>query len=75
LPLNAFLIPQWGGVVIENYSKEPKPQGELELLTVDRLKPIMEIFLSQLRDLLGVRIGQSLLSKVNYTITIAYLLR
>ncbi|KAI8055911.1 phosphatidylinositol-glycan biosynthesis class S protein [Syncephalis plumigaleata] len=65
LPLNAFLIPQWGGVVIENPSNERGAQGELELLTVDRLQPIMEIFLSQLRDLLGVRNGQPLLSKNN----------
>ncbi|RKP27881.1 phosphatidylinositol-glycan biosynthesis class S protein-domain-containing protein [Syncephalis pseudoplumigaleata] len=64
LPLNAFLIPQWGGIVIENAADEANAHGALELLTVTRLKPIMEVFLSQLRDLLGVRDARSLMSTV-----------
>ncbi|KAI9597228.1 phosphatidylinositol-glycan biosynthesis class S protein [Syncephalis fuscata] len=61
--LNAFLIPQWGGIIIENAPKNAAHnENGLELLTVDRLKPDMEVFLSQLRDLLGIRSAHSLLA-------------
>ena len=47
-PTNAFLIPRWGGIVV----RDP-PQSER--LDLDDLHPIMEIFLAQLRALLGVK--------------------
>ena len=48
---NAFLIPRWGGIVISN----PQTTNNSYTLTVEELKPIIEIFISQLRGLLGVR--------------------
>ncbi|CAG8612064.1 1296_t:CDS:2 [Paraglomus brasilianum] len=48
---NAFLIPRWGGIVISN----PQTTNNSYKLTVEELKPIIEIFISQLRGLLGVR--------------------
>jgi GPI-anchor transamidase subunit S len=50
LPSNAFLIPQWGGIVIENF---PKNNGNKHLSTAD-LHPIIETFTQQLLTLLGV---------------------
>jgi phosphatidylinositol glycan class S len=50
LPSNAFLIPQWGGIVIENF---PKTNGRKHLSTSD-LHPIIETFTQQLLTLLGV---------------------
>ncbi|KAJ3333345.1 hypothetical protein HDU76_009148 [Blyttiomyces sp. JEL0837] len=51
LHTNGFLIPQWGGIVISN------PDRERDSLTysVAALKPVMEVFLAQLRGLLGVK--------------------
>ncbi|RUS21025.1 hypothetical protein BC937DRAFT_93809 [Endogone sp. FLAS-F59071] len=50
---NAFLIPRWGGIVIRN-----PPAASIAVhyhrFTRKDLKPIMEIFVSQLRGLLGV---------------------
>ena len=45
---NAFLIPRWGGIRIFN-----KGQGNLKLAR-EGLKESMEVFVSQLRDLLGI---------------------
>ncbi|KAJ3050492.1 hypothetical protein HK097_008555 [Rhizophlyctis rosea] len=47
-PTNAFLIPRWGGIVV----RDPPTSDRLSL---DDLHPIMEIFLAQLRGLLGVK--------------------
>lgn len=47
LPSNGFLIPRWGGIIIAN------PQSEH--LSVHDLKPFMRVYLSQLRDLLGIK--------------------
>jgi len=45
---NSFLIPRWGGITVLN---RPVTQP---ILTVSDLEPVMKIFLSQLRDLLGL---------------------
>ncbi|KNC97334.1 GPI-anchor transamidase GPI17 [Spizellomyces punctatus DAOM BR117] len=50
LDTNAFLIPRWGGVVISN----AKEIG-VRHFSVDDLHPIMEVYVAQLRDLLGVK--------------------
>ncbi|PRP88902.1 hypothetical protein PROFUN_00370 [Planoprotostelium fungivorum] len=47
---NAFISPQWGGVFIYN----PPTSGDVLLSSVVDLQPAMEIFVSQLRQLLGV---------------------
>lgn len=50
---NSFLIPQWGGVHILN-ADMPILQNSVFNLSAFRLKPIFEIFTSQLFKLLGV---------------------
>ncbi|GJJ67840.1 GPI-anchor transamidase subunit S [Entomortierella parvispora] len=45
---NSFLIPRWGGITVLN-----RPAND-PILTVSELEPVMKIFLSQLRDLLGL---------------------
>ncbi|XP_077996090.1 GPI-anchor transamidase component PIGS-like [Glandiceps talaboti] len=50
---NAFLSPRWGGIMIYNSAQ---PEGNVtlpELVEVD-IKEVMEVFLSQLRLLVGV---------------------
>ncbi|KAJ3321469.1 GPI transamidase component [Boothiomyces sp. JEL0866] len=47
LESNAFLIPQWGGIII----RDPKP-----LLESNDLQSVMELFAQQLRQLLGFKI-------------------
>jgi hypothetical protein len=49
-PVNGFLVPQWGGLFIYN-----DPATGSTNLVVDTLKPVFEVFLSQLRDLLGIK--------------------
>ncbi|CAG8531297.1 2475_t:CDS:10 [Ambispora leptoticha] len=68
---NAFLIPRWGGIVISN----PDTSNETYKFTVEELKPVMEIFVSQLRGLLGVQEFKSALSPAQlseYSIEINY---
>jgi phosphatidylinositol glycan class S len=49
---NAFLLPRWGGVVISN----PNTDGGNQFgYALEDLKPVMEIFVAQLRALLGIR--------------------
>lgn len=48
---SAFLIPRWGGIVIKN---PPKAATEEYTFTKKDLQPIMKIFISQLRSLIGV---------------------
>ncbi|KAJ3020135.1 hypothetical protein HKX48_001241 [Thoreauomyces humboldtii] len=48
---NAFLMPRWGGVAISN----PPATNSSYYFDVAELHPFMEIFISQLRDLLGVK--------------------
>lgn len=48
---NAFLIPRWGGVVINN----PDRSTSTHNFTSDELKSVMSIFIMQLRGLLGVQ--------------------
>ena len=62
LPSNAFLVPQWGGILIENLSKT---NGRKHLTTAD-LHPVIETFTQQLLTLLGVvplHIDSQLLAK------------
>jgi len=47
---NAFSIPQWGGIVIYNPDNSSK---EIDF-TAEKLRPVMQLFVGQLRDLLGV---------------------
>ncbi|TPX62100.1 hypothetical protein PhCBS80983_g00685 [Powellomyces hirtus] len=51
LSTNAFLMPRWGGIVIAN----PEANSSTYHYDVQELLPFMEIFISQLRDLLGVK--------------------
>lgn len=46
---NAFLLPQWGGVMVLN----PKPDGPSDHLSKEDLKPALDIFAAQLLSLLG----------------------
>ncbi|RIB01224.1 phosphatidylinositol-glycan biosynthesis class S protein [Gigaspora rosea] len=48
---NAFLIPRWGGVIINN----PDQSVGTHMFTFDELKSVMSIFIMQLRGLLGVQ--------------------
>ncbi|TPX66073.1 hypothetical protein SpCBS45565_g04715 [Spizellomyces sp. 'palustris'] len=50
LETNAFLIPRWGGVVISNAE-----EIGVRHFSLDDLHPIMEVYVAQLRDLLGVK--------------------
>nr|KAJ3419294.1 hypothetical protein HK105_007125 [Polyrhizophydium stewartii] len=50
LASNAFLVPQWGGIVVRSL---PKNTPRVHY-SVDALHHIMEIFVEQLRGLLGV---------------------
>jgi len=50
---NSFLVPQWGGVSIFNKGL-PVLSGAQVTLTDDELLPVMEIFASQLFQLLGL---------------------
>ncbi|KAI7855940.1 phosphatidylinositol-glycan biosynthesis class S protein [Circinella umbellata] len=56
LPGNAFSIPGWGGVVIKN---PPPPhtltEGRHYVMDKKRLQPVLRIFVSQLRTLLGIQ--------------------
>ncbi|KAL7308374.1 GPI transamidase component [Mucor circinelloides] len=56
---SAFLIPRWGGIVIKN---PPKAATEEYTFTKKDLQPIMKIFISQLRSLIGVHDLQSSIS-------------
>ncbi|KAJ3100044.1 hypothetical protein HDU97_002528 [Phlyctochytrium planicorne] len=51
LDTNAFLIPRWGGIAIVN----PDRSEESVHFGLQKLKPIMEVFIAQLRGLLGIK--------------------
>ncbi|KAI9228015.1 MAG: phosphatidylinositol-glycan biosynthesis class S protein-domain-containing protein [Piptocephalis tieghemiana] len=51
---DAFLIPQWGGIVLHQLGEDSSSQ-----LSSDELEPVLSIFRSQLRDLLGVQALQA----------------
>ncbi|KAF9108458.1 GPI transamidase component [Mortierella sp. GBA35] len=53
---NSFLIPRWGGIAILNRDTDrtKSTQEHPEVITVQELEPVMRVFLTQLRDLLGV---------------------
>ncbi|KAG0342369.1 hypothetical protein BG000_005172 [Podila horticola] len=48
---DSFLIPRWGGITILNRSNSSADMGTI---SVKELEPVMSVFLTQLRDLLGV---------------------
>jgi hypothetical protein len=50
-PSNAFLLPQWGGIVI--YNPPPETSSHIQL-TSSHLDPIFSVFSNQLLTLLGV---------------------
>ncbi|KAF9564335.1 hypothetical protein EC968_004575 [Mortierella alpina] len=50
---NSFLIPRWGGITIlnrDNTSATAHP----DVITVQELEPVMKLYLTQLRDLMGL---------------------
>ncbi|KAI9308809.1 phosphatidylinositol-glycan biosynthesis class S protein [Cunninghamella echinulata] len=51
---NSFLIPRWGGVTIKNPPKNVTSGSHYSMTKTD-LQPIMKIFISQLRSLVGVQ--------------------
>ncbi|KAF9536844.1 hypothetical protein EC957_009525 [Mortierella hygrophila] len=53
---NSFLIPRWGGVAILNRDTDrtKRAKEHPEVITVQDLEPVMRVFLTQLRDLMGV---------------------
>ncbi|KAJ1653956.1 GPI transamidase component [Dispira simplex] len=55
-PYNAFLVPRWGGVFIHNTRCDPQGPAQPQrcLLEVDQLRESIVVFITQLRDLLGV---------------------
>ncbi|KAG2206584.1 hypothetical protein INT46_002839 [Mucor plumbeus] len=66
---SAFLIPRWGGIVIKN---TPKSAIDEYTFTKKDLQPIMKIFISQLRSLIGIHDLQSNISNkfpANYQVT------
>ncbi|XP_074637198.1 GPI transamidase component PIG-S-like [Acropora palmata] len=51
---NAFLSPQWGGVLIYNLQRTTSVNGSSPQRIGLDMKPVMNIFLSQLKHLLGL---------------------
>lgn len=50
---NAFLSPRWGGVLVYNVANPPENVTYPHQVTLD-MRRVMEVFVSQLRLLLGV---------------------
>lgn len=75
LKTNAFLIPRWGGVVIENkFNNTQLNSDEVNtyVYSVDDLHPIMELFLSQLRELLDIKEIKFLPTDLPRNVRVAY---
>ncbi|KAF9407474.1 GPI transamidase component, partial [Podila epigama] len=80
---DSFLIPRWGGITILNHASHdglshdshnetvPQAKDEQTVISVKELEPVMNVFLSQLRDLLGVPELSSLV-KANAKIPIQF---
>ncbi|KAF8982744.1 hypothetical protein BGZ46_000725 [Entomortierella lignicola] len=49
---NSFLIPRWGGIAILN--RDNNTTISSQVITEKELKPLMKVFLTQLRDLMGL---------------------
>jgi len=64
---NAFLIPRWGGVIINNPGRSTGTHD----FSLKELKSIMSIFILQLRGLLGV---QDVWIEAKHTL-VSYLIR
>ncbi|ORX50945.1 hypothetical protein DM01DRAFT_1308060 [Hesseltinella vesiculosa] len=72
---NAFLIPRWGGVNVKNPPKSALDLGRFTITRAD-LQPIMKIFVSQLRSLMGIQDATAstvaaLPPSINMTFTLA----
>ncbi|KAG2179107.1 hypothetical protein INT43_001957 [Umbelopsis isabellina] len=68
---NAFLIPRWGGIVIKNQPKALTASGALAFGKED-LKPFMEIFVAQLRTLIGIHDLKKIMSPLETSHEISY---
>ncbi|KAM3582084.1 GPI transamidase component [Umbelopsis sp. WA50703] len=68
---NAFLIPRWGGIVIKNQPKASTASGSLAFSKED-LKPFMEIFVAQLRTLVGIHDLKKIMSPLEALHEISY---
>ncbi|KAJ2866254.1 GPI transamidase component, partial [Coemansia asiatica] len=55
LQTNAFLVSQWGGVAIANLPEQTSHPGSHIVLSRSQLQNYMGIFISQLRELIGIR--------------------
>jgi len=64
---NAFLSPQWGGIMIYNVQRTALENNtKSQQITVD-MKPVMNIFLSQLKLLLGWKPVVSIQEVLDYS--------
>lgn len=64
---NAFLSPQWGGIMIYNVQTTALENNtKSQQITVD-MKPVMNIFLSQLKLLLGWKPVVSIQKVLDYS--------
>ncbi|KAJ2706339.1 GPI transamidase component [Coemansia sp. IMI 203386] len=54
LQTNAFLVSQWGGVAIANLPERTSPGSHI-VLSRSQLQSYMGVFISQLRELIGIR--------------------
>ncbi|KAF9281953.1 GPI transamidase component [Mortierella alpina] len=50
---NSFLIPRWGGITILNRDNSTAT-AHPNVITVQELEPVMKLYLTQLRDLMGL---------------------
>ncbi|KAF9178740.1 GPI transamidase component [Haplosporangium sp. Z 11] len=50
---NSFLIPRWGGITVLNRNSSIS-SAHPNFITLQELEPIMKVFLTQLRDLMGL---------------------
>ncbi|CAO3567933.1 unnamed protein product [Mortierella alpina] len=62
---NSFLIPRWGGITILNRDNSTAT-AHPDVITVQELEPVMKLFLTQLRDLMGL---SHLSNSASYPIT------
>ncbi|CAO3676952.1 unnamed protein product [Umbelopsis vinacea] len=68
---NAFLIPRWGGIAIKNPPNTLSTPGRLEF-TKEDLKPFMEIFVAQLRGLIGIHDLKKTMSSLESSYEISF---
>jgi len=68
---NAFLIPRWGGIAIKNPPLGLSTPTKLEF-SKDELKPFMEIFVAQLRGLIGIHDLKKTMSSLESSYEISF---